>query len=230
MPARGGLRSRAPALMGRRGAALDTSKDLWELLVAHGIDFDTPFRSVWVEGPGVEEVARRLGADLSSARVCGRRDIVTGSYTEHGDGVIWAGPQAPGWVQVIQLDGNDVWRWQSWAELTRDGGRLLYLGWPLYELEGVEDLEYVVGGEVVTSLVVGDPEERDGTDPDALDDHLDGPAFEGDTAAAEVTSALRLIGRVTGRELDEAWLNGRHTRYVIPASAREEDEARDHDV
>ncbi|WP_433356210.1 hypothetical protein ACQP25_19350 [Microtetraspora malaysiensis] len=114
--------------------------------------------------------------------------------------------------------------------MTRDGGRLLYLGWPLYELEGVEDLEYVVNGEVVTTLVVGDPDERDGSDPNALDDFLDGLDFEGDTAAAEVTSALRLIGRVTGRELDEEWLNGRHTRYVIPADARRGEEAQDHGV
>ncbi|GGP04753.1 hypothetical protein LDL08_04600 [Nonomuraea glycinis] len=209
---------------------MDTDKDLWELLVAHDIDYDTPFQSIWVEGLDVEEVARRLGADPNSARACDWREIVTGRYTEHGDGVIWIGPQAPGWVQVIQLDGNDAWQWRSWVELTRDGGRLLYLGWPLYELEGVEDLEYVVAGEVVTTLVVGDPEERDGTDPDALDGYLDGLAFKGDSAAAEVTSALRLIGRVTGRELDEAWLNGPHTRYVIPASAREEGEARGPDV
>jgi hypothetical protein len=31
-----------------------------------------------------------------------------------------------------------------------------------------------------------------------------------------VTSALTLVGRVTGRELDREWMNGIHTRYVLP--------------
>ncbi|MET8867217.1 hypothetical protein ABZW11_30095 [Nonomuraea sp. NPDC004580] len=30
-----------------------------------------------------------------------------------------------------------------------------------------------------------------------------------------ITSALILVGRVTGRELDEAWMEGYHTRYTI---------------
>ncbi|WP_176955784.1 hypothetical protein [Sinosporangium album] len=111
-------------------------------------------------------------------------------------------------------------RWQSWVELTRNGGSLLYLGWPLYEIRGVDDLEYVVNGETVTTLMVGDPAERDGTDPHALDEYMDGLDFAGDSASAEVTSALRLIGRITGRELDRAWLDERHMRFTIPAVAR----------
>ncbi|WP_272894036.1 hypothetical protein [Nonomuraea sp. MG754425] len=30
-----------------------------------------------------------------------------------------------------------------------------------------------------------------------------------------LTSALTLVGRVTGREFDREWMNGSHTRYVI---------------
>ncbi|MFI9593597.1 DUF6461 domain-containing protein [Nonomuraea sp. NPDC052265] len=30
-----------------------------------------------------------------------------------------------------------------------------------------------------------------------------------------LTSALTLVGRVTGREIDREWMNGTHTRYVI---------------
>lgn len=30
-----------------------------------------------------------------------------------------------------------------------------------------------------------------------------------------LASALTLVGRVTGREIDEEWMNGAHTRYVI---------------
>ncbi|MEV1249485.1 DUF6461 domain-containing protein [Nonomuraea sp. NPDC049750] len=30
-----------------------------------------------------------------------------------------------------------------------------------------------------------------------------------------ITSALALVGRITGRELDEAWMNGVHTRFLI---------------
>ncbi|MFC4062729.1 DUF6461 domain-containing protein [Planomonospora corallina] len=202
---------------------MDTSTGLWELLTRYGIDYDTPFRAIWCEGLDELEVARRLGADLGSARECGWQDIVTGSYSDGStEGVVWVGRQAPGWIQVIQLEGHDCWRWQSWRALTRNGGRLLYLGWPLFEVEGVEDLEYVVNGEVVTTLVVGDPEERNGSDPNALDLYMEGLDFIGDTSQAEITSALRLIGRITGREIDQEWLEGTHTRYVIPASARKD--------
>ncbi|MDP9847616.1 hypothetical protein [Streptosporangium lutulentum] len=31
-----------------------------------------------------------------------------------------------------------------------------------------------------------------------------------------VTSALTLVGRVTGREFDREWMNGTHTRYLLP--------------
>ncbi|MBF8186878.1 hypothetical protein ITP53_14230 [Nonomuraea sp. K274] len=31
-----------------------------------------------------------------------------------------------------------------------------------------------------------------------------------------VTSALTLVARLTGREIDEAWLSGWHTRLMIP--------------
>ncbi|MCG5219491.1 hypothetical protein [Streptosporangium sp. KLBMP 9127] len=36
----------------------------------------------------------------------------------------------------------------------------------------------------------------------------------------EIGSTLLLIGRVTGRPLDHAWLEAEHRRYVIPSSAR----------
>ncbi|SNR96290.1 hypothetical protein SAMN05216276_10023 [Streptosporangium subroseum] len=31
-----------------------------------------------------------------------------------------------------------------------------------------------------------------------------------------ITSALTLVGRVTGREFDREWMNGIHPRYVLP--------------
>ena len=52
--------------------------------------------------------------------------------------------------------------------------------------------------------------------PDALDGYLSGLDLSGISAYAEVTSALRLIGRITGKEIDDEWLDNAHTRYVIP--------------
>ncbi|MEU5869713.1 hypothetical protein ABZ815_51725 [Nonomuraea sp. NPDC047529] len=198
---------------------MDHDTDLWNRLAAHGIDFETPFRGVWCEGLTVEQAAHRLGADPDTARPGVIREIVTGEYRGQEGGVVWIGDYAPGWILAIQLDGNRLWEWDAWARLSGEKRRLLSLGWPLHDLDGVEDLQYLVGGELVTSLVVGDPEERDGSDPDALDDYLDGLSFFGDTAYAEVTSALRLIGRITGREIDDAWLDGTHTRYAIRESS-----------
>jgi hypothetical protein len=38
----------------------------------------------------------------------------------------------------------------------------------------------------------------------------------GPPLATCITSALTLVGRVTGREFDREWMNGIHTRYVLP--------------
>ncbi|MGW2215667.1 hypothetical protein ACWCSD_11825 [Nonomuraea sp. NPDC001684] len=62
-------------------------------------------------------------------------------------------------------------------------------------------------GLVQASRVIAPPCKAEGHDATALLSLM--------TGATCLTSALTLVGRVTGREIDREWMNGTHTRYVI---------------
>ncbi|WP_306870875.1 hypothetical protein [Streptosporangium brasiliense] len=76
---------------------------------------------------------------------------------------------------------------------------------------------------MITSLTVTYPALRDRADPHALDPYLEGLRFElgsgreGTSIEESISSALTLIGRITGREIDREWLDGTHTLYVMPS-------------
>ncbi|MEU8378521.1 DUF6461 domain-containing protein [Streptosporangium sp. NPDC048865] len=178
------------------------------------------FVGAWCDGLSVAETAARLRADPDSATACSWAEIGDGLESlGAGTGVVWIGEQAPGWTQIIQYEGPHIGMNEPQLKLS-EGGALLYLGWPLLETEGAEDLEYVVDGRARTSVSLVDPGERSGPEPDALDRYMDGLTLDLETPVDEVLdAAFRLVGRVTGRELDADWLRGSHTRYVIPGAA-----------
>jgi len=178
------------------------------------------FVGAWCKGLSVAEAAARLRADPDSATPCTWAEIDDGLGEPDAEaGVVWIGEQAPGWTQIIQYVGVHIGMREPQLALSK-GGALLYLGWPLLETEGPEDLEYVVDGRALTTISLVNPEDRDGPEPHALDRYMDGLPFDRDTPVDELLdAAFQLVGRVTGRELDADWLRGTHTRYVIPAGA-----------
>ncbi|GAA0436367.1 hypothetical protein Acor_65320 [Acrocarpospora corrugata] len=178
------------------------------------------FVGVWCKGLSVVEAATRLRADLDSATECVWAEIGDGlDGLDADDGVVWIGEQAPGWTLIIQYEGLHIGMGGPQRELS-EGGALLYLGWPMLEMEGPEDMEYVVDGRALTSIPLAAPDVRFGPEPDALNRYLDGLPLNRETAVDErLDAAFQLVGRITGRELDAAWLYGSHTRYVIPAAA-----------
>ncbi|GIH68830.1 hypothetical protein [Sphaerimonospora thailandensis] len=178
------------------------------------------FIGAWCKGLSVAEAAARLRVDPDSATECVWAEIGDGlGELDAETGVVWIGEQAPGWTQIIQYAGLHIGINEPQLELS-DGGALLYLGWPLLELEGPEDLEYVVDGRALTSVSLADPDVRCGPEPDVLDRYMDGLPLDQETPVDELLdAAFQLVGRVTGRELDAAWLRGSHTRYIIPAGA-----------
>ncbi len=203
---------------------MESRTELYDLLFSYVRSYDdeeTPFQefaAVWCEDIGVEETARRLGADLESAEECDLVSVADGLEITEGDGVILAG-LAGTWTLVIQVTGFDCVLDDALIRLSRDGGRALSLGW---DINGNEEIGYAIDGDVVTRLSVTCPELRSGTDPAALDPLMEGLRFqldEDDPVVEEsVNSAFVLVGRITGREIDRAWLDAPHTRFVIPRS------------
>lgn len=111
----------------------------------------------------------------------------------------------------------DVTSEPALSALSRTGGRALSMGW---HVNGAHRITYAVDGLVVSSA----PMEKI---PAPLEQHMEGLSMpgvnwdeddeDGDFSTEEmIDTALVLVGRVTGRELDKEWLDAIHTRYVIP--------------
>ncbi|MFF4417363.1 DUF6461 domain-containing protein [Streptosporangium sp. NPDC001559] len=201
---------------------MESRTELYDLLFSYVRLYDdeqTPFQefaAVWCEGIGVEETAKRLGADLESAE---EHDLVSATddiEIAEGYGVILAG-LAGTWTLVVQVVGFDCVLDDALIRLSRDGSRALSLGW---DIDGNEEIGYAVNGDVVTRLSVTCPELRSGADPTALDPLMEGLKFQLDednpVVEESVNSAFALAGRVTGRKIDRAWLDAPHTRFLIP--------------
>ncbi|GAA3113182.1 hypothetical protein GCM10020001_035260 [Nonomuraea salmonea] len=135
---------------------MNLSGESWELLRAYGMD--DSLVSAWCKGLSVEEAATRLRADLGSATPCTWERIEDGlDPASPREGVVWIGAQAPGWVLIIAFEGDHLALPEPQRALTANGGELIYLGWPLYEMEGPQDLEYVVDGRPRTSVCLVAP-------------------------------------------------------------------------
>ncbi|MFD8527598.1 DUF6461 domain-containing protein [Streptosporangium canum] len=200
---------------------MKSAERLYDLLHSYARfygDEDDPlaeFCAAWCEGIGVEEAARRLGADLDSRTDCDLRNIADAA----GGNVILVGP-CGSWTLVFQIGGFDCARLQGLSALSRDSGRALSVSW---NINGDETLSYAIDGQMITRFTVTYPALRDGADPHALDPYMEGLRFElgsgreGPSNEEVISSALTLIGRITGREIDREWLDGTHALYVMPA-------------
>ncbi|MFI7707717.1 DUF6461 domain-containing protein [Nonomuraea sp. NPDC049480] len=196
--------------------------DLYDLLVSFDLDSEeySGFHLVWAEGMGANELCRRLGGDPASAFRCDI-DNLARPEAEPGPGM-WAGT-ANGWAQALVF--NLYTSPKSFLQEVSRGTRALSIKC------GYENhlLHWAVDGTIVTILAIAWPSERGGVDPHALDALMEGLAFQLDnpdddgienpvTIEVSVTSALRLAGRITGREIDAKWLNAVHSNYSLKQS------------
>ncbi|MFG6200153.1 DUF6461 domain-containing protein [Nonomuraea sp. JJY05] len=200
-----------------------TGRDhLYELLCSYD-DAEDPlpaFYAVWCEGLDKREVARRLGADLGSATAATFGDCAGITMHAYGDRAILVG-KAGTWIAVI--GDRPCASGSALKAISDDGVRAISMGW---SPGGPGPVTYAVDGTIVTQFEITNPNVRSGAAPDALDSHMTGLRFHlngdqmGEEAPVEVaesiTSALRLIGRVTGVEINKRWLGAVHALYVIP--------------
>ncbi|MEV0233613.1 DUF6461 domain-containing protein [Nonomuraea sp. NPDC050786] len=200
--------------------------DLYDLMVSFDLDSEeySGFHLVWAEGMGANELCRRLGGDPASAFRCDINNMARPD-AEQGPNM-WAGT-ANGWAQALLFDlfASPM----SFLQQVSRGTRALSIrcGYDNYRLD------WAVDGVLVTCFPIDWPTERGGFDPHALDPLMEGLAFQLDnpddysiedpvTIEVSVTSALRLAGRITGREIDAKWLNAVHSRYSLRPSRPQE--------
>ncbi|GAA3720217.1 hypothetical protein GCM10022224_102700 [Nonomuraea antimicrobica] len=195
---------------------------LYELLCSYDeVEDPLPaFYAVWCQGLAEQEVARRLGADLGSATAARFADCAGIALNIHDDRAFLAG-KAGRWIAVIgdRVCASDT----ALRSISSGGAKAISMGW---EIGGPGVLVYASDGEVITQFKIANPLVRSGEDPGALDSYMTGLRFGlnddrggalGPVEVAEsITSALVLIGRVTGVEISRRWLNAGHTLYVIP--------------
>lgn len=196
--------------------------DLYDLMVSFGLDSEkyAGFHLVWAEGMGGNELCRRLGGDPASAFRCDI-DNMARPGAEQGSSM-WAGTAA-GWAQALlfELHTSPM----SFLREVSRGTRALSIkcGYDNYRLD------WAVDRVLVTYFAIDWPSERGGTEPHALDPLMEGLAYQLDnpddpeiedpvTTEVSVTSALRLAGRITGREIDAKWLGAVHSCYSLRSS------------
>ncbi|MEV0972302.1 hypothetical protein [Microtetraspora glauca] len=185
------------------------------LLVAHG--FDESFFGLWVERDDLDELAELLRLDPRS-----RRDVRLGeeaatmtdwSVPLDEKDSLWIGPHSPGWSVVISTSGPQTGGW--WLSSGNRG--MFVVGWHR-DIDGLSDLDYYRDGNVVAEI----PAFPNG-------ELLPGPVFEpyahglprdGDPNEGEERLAhafLTIVGRITGRFLDEDWFRTPGRAYGFPS-------------
>ncbi|MEV4365966.1 hypothetical protein AB0J71_02775 [Nonomuraea sp. NPDC049637] len=190
-------------------------RDQYELLAAHG--FDTTFFGLWIERDDLDELAELMRLDPRS-----RRDVrlMQEAATMADPSVpidekdsLWIGPHSPGWSVVIGVSGPETGGW--WLS---SGNRAMFMvDWD-WEIDGLSDLAYYRDGNVVAEI----PALPSG-------EFMPGPEFEPyahglpqgeDLNAGEEKLAhafLTVVGRMTGRFLDEDWFHTVGRAYGVPS-------------
>ncbi|MGV9595146.1 hypothetical protein ACWDR1_00610 [Streptosporangium sandarakinum] len=189
------------------------------LLVARG--FGEAFSGVWVERDDLDEVARLLRLDPRS-----RRDLTLGeeAATMTDESIplddrnsVWIGPHSPGWSVVVgALEPQPVGWW-----LGSGGRRLLRVCW-LWEIDGLYDLDYYRDGDLVAELPALPSGEL--LPGEVFEPFSQGLPRDGDENGGEERLAhafLTIVGRMTGRFIDEAWFRTPGRVYdAVPADRK----------
>ncbi|SDL80586.1 hypothetical protein [Nonomuraea jiangxiensis] len=185
--------------------------DQYELLAAHG--FDEAFFGLWVERD-LDELAGLLRLDPRSGRdVCLVEEAAT--MTVHENDSLWIGPHSPDWSVVIGTSGPETGGW--WLSSGNRG--MLLVSWHR-EIDGLSDLDYYRDGNVVAEIP-GLPS-GELLPPQLLEPYAEGLPRDGYPIDGEERLAhafLTIVGRMTGRFLDDDWFRTPGRAYGFPPLA-----------
>ncbi|WP_068927505.1 hypothetical protein [Planobispora rosea] len=188
-------------------------EDQYQLLAAHGLR--EAFCGYWVERDDLDELAELLGLEPRS-----RRDLtlaeaaitMTDSSDIYESNSVWIGPHGPGWSVVISQLG---------LETVPDGvipgdRRLLEVSW-MWDIHGLHDLHYCQDDKLIAEIPAF-PTGELLPDP-VFEPYSHGLPRDGDENEGEERLAhafLTIVGRITGRFLDEAWFRTPGHAYDLP--------------
>ncbi|MGC5016233.1 hypothetical protein ACLQ2R_36175 [Streptosporangium sp. DT93] len=183
--------------------------------------FRDTFAGTWIEGDDPDEIARDLGSDPATAVRCGlgeaMRDYEPYAFRE----LVWLGEHAPGWSHAITIAGPPLR-----ADLLASAGRrFVQVVWDAGDL-GVHDLYYSDGITVgrrspVDIAAPGWPfhEYAEGLEPSrpgVVDVFCGGPAGPVGSLGLWLDNWFVLAGRVSGRFIDERYLDATRSLHRIP--------------
>ncbi|GAA3443004.1 DUF6461 domain-containing protein [Planomonospora venezuelensis] len=150
-----------------------SSERLWHLAGSYGMGEE--FMAAWVEGLETWEAARLMGvtmADVDDSADCSWSVLQEEMTAGEGPPVIWAGKLTGNWIQIVQVRGHTCA--EALTELSY-GGRAFSVSWS-FNRPG--ELDYAVNGRRAAGFGIGDPGERWGDTPDALDPYMRGLRFD----------------------------------------------------
>ncbi|GLX11687.1 hypothetical protein [Microbispora sp. NBRC 16548] len=169
------------------------------LLVAHGLD--RWFGAQWVSIEDGHEVARRLHFPAETIETCDFQTAMR-SYDPLGSAQrVWITSHAPGWSHVLLLSGGQA---SSAEELSRHGQRV-------FELSYVGEIE-----ELDEPIYTHDGEYRSIFDEAEYEAYRTNLSNDNTMPVSDLEQLLIIIGRITGRFLDQDWVSSQGLLCVIP--------------
>ncbi|WP_030905723.1 hypothetical protein [Streptosporangium amethystogenes] len=185
--------------------------DQYGPLAAHG--FDEAFFGLWVERDDLDELAGILRLDPQSrrdVRLIEEAPTMTDWSVKDG---LWIGPHSPGWSVVISTSGPGA----GVRQLSSGNRGTLMASWHR-EIDGLSDLDYYRDGNVVAEIP-GMPS-GELLPPQLLEPYAqglprDGYPIEGEERLAH--AFLTIVGRMTGRFIDEGWFLAPGRAYDFPS-------------
>ncbi|MEV6868196.1 hypothetical protein AB0M44_45345 [Streptosporangium subroseum] len=170
------------------------------LLAAHGLD--GRFGAQWVSIADGHEVARHLHFPAETIETCdfqtAMRSYDPGGFAQR----VWITSHAPGWSHVLLLSGGEA---SSAQELSRHGQRVFEISY----VGGIEELD--------EPIYTHDGEYRSIVDEAEYAAHWTDLSSDNTTTVPELMDQfLIVIGRITGRFLDQDWVSSEGLLCIMP--------------
>ncbi|MEV6868681.1 hypothetical protein AB0M44_47875 [Streptosporangium subroseum] len=196
-----------------------TYEEQWPLLSARG--FHDMFAGTWIEGDDPDEIARTLGSDPATAVPCGLDEAMRQYEPYAFKELVWLGEHAPGWTHAITIAGPRL----RTDLLAASGRRSVQVVWEPHGL-GVHDLYYSDGKTVgqQSPVDIAAPnwpfhaytEGLTRSRPGLIHTFSGGPASPVGGLGLWLDNWLILAGRISGRLIDEQYLDAARLLYRIP--------------
>ncbi|GAA3444515.1 hypothetical protein [Planomonospora venezuelensis] len=191
----------------------------WPLLAARG--FHDMFAGTWIESDDPDEIARLLGSDPATAAPCGLEEAMREYEPYAFRELVWLGEHSSGWIHAVTIAGPRL----RTDLLAAAGRRFVQVVWEPHGL-GVHDLYYSDGTAAgrCSPVDIADPgwpfhEYTEGLvprRPDLIDVFSAGPAEPVGSLGLWLENWLILAGRVSGRLIDEQYLDATRRLYSVP--------------